>query len=61
MRSSVKLKIKTVIIYLIVYPSKWSTQGSTNRDLADNSHAAHKAAALSAATTSSPRENKINK
>ncbi len=50
---SMEIELRSCM-YLMVYPSRWSVWGSTNRDLADNSHALHRDAALSAATTSSP-------
>lgn len=44
----------TIILYLIVYPIKWSVCGRTNKDLADKSQALQSVAALSRACRSSP-------
>ena len=44
----------TIILYLIVYPIKWSVCGRTNNDLADKSQALQSVAALSRACRSSP-------
>ena len=44
----------TIVLYLIVYPIKWSVCGRTNNDLADKSQALQSVAALSRACRSSP-------
>lgn len=49
-----KRDISKTFIYLIIYPTRWSVWGRTNKDFPESSHALHKAAALSEAITSSP-------
>lgn len=49
-----KLVSFCILLYLIVYPIKWSVCGRTNKDLADKSQALQSVAALSRACRSSP-------